>query len=76
MLDSLIVTYIQFVIVLIEVEKVLSQEIECVYCKTIIVLNVLLTVHYDINFIPVTNLMHKFLPQPVYCTTTTTTRRE
>ena len=24
-------------------------------------LNVLLTMHYDINFIPVTNLMHKFL---------------
>ena len=31
MLDTLIVVYIQFVIMLIELEKVLSQELKCLY---------------------------------------------
>ena len=34
----------------------------CTANKTLnLQLNVLLTVHYNVNFIPVTNLMHKFL---------------
>jgi hypothetical protein len=39
MLDSLIVAYIRFVIMLIELEKVLSQEIVCLCSKTTRVLS-------------------------------------
>jgi hypothetical protein len=39
MLDPLIVAYTQFVVMLIELEKVLSQEIECLYSKTTTVLS-------------------------------------
>jgi len=38
MLDLLLVTYIQFMIMLIELNKVLSQELKCLCSKTTAVL--------------------------------------
>ena len=34
MSDSLTVAYVQFVIMLIKLQKVLSQELKCLYSKT------------------------------------------
>jgi hypothetical protein len=38
MLDSLIVVYVQFVIMLVELKNVLSQELKCLCSKTTTVL--------------------------------------